>query len=146
MEVSCLHYHTSLTKIHQSNLNSITLYSSAAGVRFWDIRTSERTADITDLHYNGVTSVRFNPTNNAEVLTTGRDSVVRLIDVRKAGEELQSFSHTNFKIDLSYAACAISPDGKFKTKERNFFVFVSVLFVHHSSSSTFYNNPTVEKQ
>ena len=82
------------------------------GVRFWDVRTSERTADITDLHFNGVTSVKFNPTNNAEVLTTGRDSVMKLTDVRKAGQELQSFSHVDFKIDLSYAGSAISPDGK----------------------------------
>lgn len=68
---------------------------------------------MTDLHFNGVTSVKFNPTNNAEVLTTGRDSVMRLIDVRKAGEELQSFTHSDFKIDLSYSGCSISPDGKF---------------------------------
>ena len=58
------------------------------------------------------TSVKFNPTNNAEVLTTGRDSIVKLTDVRKAGEELQSFYHSDFRIDLSYAACAISADGK----------------------------------
>jgi len=50
--------------------------------------------------------------NNAEVLTLGRDSVMRLIDVRKSGQELQSFYHSDFRIDLSYAGCAISPDGK----------------------------------
>ena len=56
--------------------------------------------------------MQFNPKNNAQVLTTGRDSVVKIIDVRKAGQELQSFFHSEFKIDLSYATCAISPDGK----------------------------------
>ena len=82
------------------------------GVRFWDIRSSERTAEITDLHSNGVTSVHFNPKNNAEVLTTGRDSIVKLIDVRKSGQVLQSFFHSDFQIDLSYAGCTLSPDGK----------------------------------
>ncbi len=86
---------------------------SRPGVRFWDVRSSERTADITELHTNGVTSVKFNPRNNAEVLTTGRDSVVKLIDVRKSGEALQSFYHSDYRIDLSYAGCAISPDGKY---------------------------------
>lgn len=64
------------------------------------------------MHSNVVTSVQFNPMNNAEVLTLGRDSVMRLIDVRKSGQELQSFYHSDFRIDLSYAGCAISPDGK----------------------------------
>lgn len=93
--------------------NAFNINSFFLGVRFWDIRSSERTADITELHSNGVTSVQFNPANNAEVLTTGRDSVVKLIDVRKSGQELQSFSHSEFKIDLSYAGCTISPNGTF---------------------------------
>jgi len=114
-------YRQTVTMRHSSTSNCIDIsYDSVTaasghldgGVRFWDIRTADRTADITELHNNGVTSVNFNPSNNAEVLTTGRDSIVKLIDVRKSGEELQSFRHTDFLIDLTYAACAISPDGK----------------------------------
>jgi autophagy-related protein 16-1 len=36
---------------------------------------------------------------------------VKLIDVRNTGQELQTFHHAEFWIDLSYASCAISPDG-----------------------------------
>jgi autophagy-related protein 16 len=115
-------YRQTITLRHSSTSNCMDISHDSAtaasghldgGVRFWDVRTSERTADITELHSNGVTSVKFNPTNNAEVLTAGRDSIVKLTDVRKSGEELQSFFHSEFKVDLSYAACAISPDGKY---------------------------------
>ena len=81
--------------------------------RFWDCRTSERTGDITDLHSNGVTCVRFNPAKDSEILTVGRDNVVRLIDSRKTSEEIQNFHHTDFRVDTNYALCAISPDGRF---------------------------------
>jgi len=107
--------HSSTSNCIDVSYDSITAVSGHldGGVRFWDVRSSERTADITELHSNGVTSVKFNPRNNAEVLTTGRDSVVKLIDVRKSGEVLQSFFHSEYRIDLSYAGCAISPDGKY---------------------------------
>jgi autophagy-related protein 16 len=83
------------------------------GVRFFDIRSSERTGEVSELHSGGVTSVNFNPNNNAEILTTGRDSTVKLVDVRKTGQALQTFFHSEFRIDVSYAACAISPDGRY---------------------------------
>ena len=91
----------------------LNIHIRLIGVRFWDVRNGERTADISELHANGVTSVNFNPKNNAEVLTAGRDSILKLIDVRKSGQELQSFSHADFRIDLSYAGCAISPNGMY---------------------------------
>ena len=60
-----------------------------------------------------MTCVRFNPAKDSEVLTVGRDNVARLIDSRKTSEEIQSFHHTDFRIDSNYALCAISPDGRF---------------------------------
>jgi autophagy-related protein 16 len=83
------------------------------GVRFWDVRSGERTGEVSELHGGGVTSVNFNPNNNAEILTMGRDSTVKLVDVRQAGQELQTFQHADFKTDLSYSSCAISPDGAY---------------------------------
>lgn len=52
---------------------------------------------------------------------------MKLTDVRKSGEELQSFFHSEFKVDLSYAACAISPDGKFLS----YFVVFAVRLSNH---------------
>lgn len=107
--------HSSTSYSTDVSYDSVTAVSGHldGGVRFWDLRNADRTADISELHSNGVTSVNFNPKNNAEVLTAGRDSILKLIDVRKSGQELQSFSHAGFRIDLSYAGCAISPNGKY---------------------------------
>ncbi len=115
-------YRQSVTMKHSSSTNCMDVsYDGVTavagyidgGVRFFDLRSGERTAEVSELHTGGVTSVNFNPNNNAEILTTGRDSTVKLIDVRKTGEELQTLFHPEFRIDLSYAACAISPDGKY---------------------------------
>ena len=115
-------YRQSVTMRHSSSSNCLDVsYDSVTavtghldgGVRFFDIRSSERTAEVTELHSGGVTSVNFNPNNNAEILTTGRDNTLKLVDVRKSGQELQTYFHKDFRIDLSYAACAISPDGKY---------------------------------
>ncbi len=115
-------YRQTVTMRHSSTSNSIdTSYDSISlvsghldgGVRFWDARSGDRTGDVSGLHSGGVTSVNFNPSNNEEILTCGRDSLVKLVDVRKTGQELQSFFHAGFRVDLSYAKCAISPDGKY---------------------------------
>jgi len=83
------------------------------GLRFWDVREKKRTtAEIGCCHEGGVTSVQFNPSNSWEILTAGRDSTARLLDARTL-KELHLFHHTDFKIDLSYATCSISPDGKY---------------------------------
>ena len=121
-DISRSTYRQTVTLRHSSNSNCLDIsYDGVSvlsghldgGVRFWDIRSSERTGEVTDLHSGGVTSANFNPSNNAEILTAGRDSVVKLVDVRNTGQELQTFHHSEFRIDLSYAACAISPDGRY---------------------------------
>jgi len=83
------------------------------GVRFWDVRSGERTGEVTDFHTAGISSVNLNPNNNAEILILGSDSTLKSVDVRQAGQELQSFRHAEFKNKLSNAACAISPDGTY---------------------------------
>ena len=115
-------YRQTVTLRHSSTSNSLDMsYDGVTavsghhdgGVRFWDVRSGERTGEVTDLHTGGVSSVNFNPNNNAEILTLGSDSTLKLVDVRKAGQELQSFRYADFKNNLSYAACAISPDGNY---------------------------------
>ena len=55
--------------------------------------------------------MQFNPCNSWEILTAGRDSTMRLLDARTL-QELHSFDHTDFTIDMN-ATCSISPDGEF---------------------------------
>lgn len=107
--------HSSTSNCLDMSYDGVTAVSGHldGGVRFWDVRSGERTGEVSELHGGGVTSVNFNPNNNAEILTMGRDSTVKLVDVRQAGQELQTFQHADFKTDLSYSSCAISPDGAY---------------------------------
>ena len=66
---------------------------------------------MSNLHLGGVTCVRFHPVNSAEVVTLGRDSMVRILDVRTRGE-IRAFRHGDFRVDSNYSSCAISPDGE----------------------------------
>lgn len=81
------------------------------GIRIWDMRSSDRVVDIADLHIGGVTSVQVNSANTSQILTAGRDSTLKLIDVRTCSE-IQTFSHSSLRIVFNYSACALSPDGK----------------------------------
>jgi len=121
-DISRSTYRQTVTLRHSSTSNSLdTSYDGVSavsghldgGVRFWDVRSGDRTGDVTELHGGGVTSVNFNPSNNGEILTCGRDSSLKLVDVRKNGQEMQTFYHSEFRVDLSYAKAAISPDGKY---------------------------------
>ena len=107
--------HSSTSTCLDTSYDSVTVVSGHldGGVRFFDIRSSERTGEVSELHSGGVTSVNFNPNNNSEILSAGRDDTLKIVDVRQTGQTLQTFNHPDFRIDLSYAACAISPDGKY---------------------------------
>mmetsp|Transcript_10927 Transcript_10927/g.20412 ORF Transcript_10927/g.20412 Transcript_10927/m.20412 type:complete len:560 (+) Transcript_10927:151-1830(+) len=83
------------------------------GIRFWDVRSGERTAEVSNLHSEIVTSVSFNPNNNVEVISMGRDNCIKVVDVRNAGKELHRLDHVGFQIDVNHAACVISQDGKY---------------------------------
>lgn len=83
------------------------------GIRFWDIRSGDRTAEVSNLHSDIITSVNFNPNNNVEVISMGRDNCIKVVDVRKVGKELHRLYHDDFQIDVNYAASTISHDGKY---------------------------------
>jgi len=116
-------YRQTTTLRHSSTVNCLDIPSESesmivvsghfdGGLRFWDIREKKRTtAEVRCCHDGGCTSVQFNPSNSWEILTAGRDSTVRLLDARTL-QELYSFYHTDFSIDLNNAACAISPNGE----------------------------------
>uniref|UniRef100_A0A6U6G463 Uncharacterized protein n=1 Tax=Odontella aurita TaxID=265563 RepID=A0A6U6G463_9STRA len=119
-DVSRSTYRQTTTMRHSSTSNCIDVSSDAltsvsghmdGGIRFWDVRTGERAADIQSIHQGGVTSVQFSPSNSTQVLTNGRDSTLRLIDMRTC-ETLQSFQHLEFRTLLNYASSSLSPDGK----------------------------------
>lgn len=135
-DISRSTYRQNLTLRHGATVHCLDTSISNAivsghidgGIRLWDPRSNERIGDIPDLHdgsCGGVTSVMFNPSNSSQIVTMGRDSIIKLVDLRMAstdssdlpssngGIELQTFQHVDMKVDLSYSGCAISPDGKY---------------------------------
>jgi len=82
--------------------------------------------EINDLHIGGCTSVQFNPNNAVEILSLGRDSQLKLVDIRNR-TVLHTFQHAEFRVDLNYASSSISPDGKFaiagSTSTGNLFIW-----------------------
>lgn len=135
-DISRSTYRQNLTLRHGATVHCLDTSISNAivsghidgGIRLWDPRSNERIGDIPDLHdgsCGGVTSVMFNPSNSSQIVTMGRDSIIKLVDLRmttsdssdvqssNGGIELQTFRHVDMKVDLSYSGCAISPDGKY---------------------------------
>lgn len=114
-------YRQTTTLRHSSTSNSVDVSSDAmtsvsghmdGGIRFWDVRSGERTLDIQSLHQGGVTSVQFSPNNSTQILTNGRDSTLKLVDMRTCAT-LQVFQHPEFRTLLNYASCSLSPDGMY---------------------------------
>lgn len=89
------------------------------GIRFWDVRTGDRTADISGLHEGAVTSVQFHPTDTSKVLTNGMDSCIKLVDVRTASP-IQTFRDELFQTSYAWSSAAFSPDGTSQTAKHCF--------------------------
>uniref|UniRef100_A0A7S2AAH2 Autophagy-related protein 16 domain-containing protein n=1 Tax=Trieres chinensis TaxID=1514140 RepID=A0A7S2AAH2_TRICV len=118
-DISRSTYRQTTTMRHSSTSNSLDVSNDAVtvvsghmdgGLRFWDMRTADRTADISSLHEGGITSVYFSPSNNTHLLTSGRDSTLKLVDMRTC-TTLQTFFHGDFRTLVNYASCSLSPDG-----------------------------------
>jgi len=114
-------YNQTTTLRHGSTPNCIELTSDSTtvisghldgGLRFWDLRSASRVSEMKNLHESGVTSVMCSPIDGTKILTNGRDSILRVIDVRK-DEIVQNFSHTGFRSTFNWSSSSWSPDGKF---------------------------------
>jgi len=79
------------------------------GVRFWDVRSGDRVLDIPTLHEGGVTSVQWKPGSSHQVLTCGRDSTMKIIDVRTQSV-VKTFRNSALRILSNNARCSFSPD------------------------------------
>lgn len=82
------------------------------GLRCWDVRTGDRTGDVEGLHQGGVTSVQFHPTNPTLVLTNGKDSCLKVVDMR-TGMTVLALRDIDFTSAYTHSAAAWSPDGMY---------------------------------
>ena len=113
------HIYTQTTTLrHSSTTNCVDVCVEAqpvvtghldGGVRFWDVRSGDRVLDIAALHEGGVTSVQWKPGSSHQVLTCGRDSTLKIIDVRTESV-LKTFQNSALRISSNNARCSFSPD------------------------------------
>jgi len=107
--------------------DSFTLASghTNGSLRFWDVRTGERNAEIENVHKSAITSVQFHPMDGSKVLTNGIDSLVKIFDVRTC-KVIHQFSHKDFQTSYSWSSSVFSPDGMYACSgsSSNGFIFV----------------------
>ena len=101
-------------------------------LRFWDLRSGDRTAEITGLHSGGVTSVQFNPVNKTYLLSNGKDSSLKITDVRMCSA-VNTLQHRDFRTLLNWSGSCYSPDGEDGTFLFIFFFCCVLLHDIHDS-------------
>ena len=114
-------YRQTVTLRHSSTSYSVDVASDSfttmsghmdGGLRFWDVRTGERTAEIEGLHEGGITCVQFHPSNSTQVLTNGKDSCLKVVDVRTC-TALHTLRHEDFRTNYTWSSCSFSGDGDY---------------------------------
>ncbi len=79
------------------------------GICFWDVRSGDRVMDLPSVHEGGVTSVQWKPGGSHQVLTCGRDSSLKIMDVRTQSV-VKTFRDSALRIVSNNARCSFSPD------------------------------------
>ena len=97
--------------LNVNNNNSVSGHVDG-GVRFWDLSSGQRTAEMNNLHVGQVTAVEYNPANPFFILTNGRDDKIKISDMRM-NEVITTLAHANYKTAFNWSGASFSPDGHF---------------------------------
>jgi WD40 repeat protein len=117
----------SATLLCHSNVNALApgalggLLASGhfdGGLRFWDVRSAALAHELAGVHPGAqITSVAVSPRGagggggGAEVLTNGRDNVLRVVDVRTFGV-VATARAPSYRVGTNFARAAWAPDGR----------------------------------
>jgi autophagy-related protein 16-1 len=82
------------------------------GLRFWDLNSGSRAADVKGIQEAGVTSVQFDPSDMTRVLASSLDSTLKIIDIR-SGQVAQRFSNGDIAASSGWSNAVFSPDGRY---------------------------------
>ena len=89
------------------------------GVRFWDLRTGNKSAELLSVSSSGpLSAARFNPADAAIAIATGRDGAVKLLDMRQGtgtggGGVASTMAHAEYRPGGGGAPATFSPDGAY---------------------------------
>ena len=80
-------------------------------VRIWDSKSGNMVREITNLHFQQITSVQMSP-DERQILTTSKDNTMKLIDTRMFLSSV-TMSSPNFRVAANWAKSCFSSDGRF---------------------------------
>jgi autophagy-related protein 16 len=80
-------------------------------VRIWDSKSGNLVREITNLHFQQITSVQMSP-DERQILTTSKDNSLKLIDTRMFLPSV-TMSSPNFRVATNWAKSCFSSDGRF---------------------------------
>jgi autophagy-related protein 16 len=95
-----------------NSTSSVVTGHADGGVRFWDVKTSQKVLELPSVHVGQCTSVAYHPIDGYTVCTTGRDNIVRLVDSR-VGEVVVTLSDVKYRVNYNWSNAAFSPDGSY---------------------------------
>ncbi|KAJ3228540.1 hypothetical protein HDU78_009738 [Chytriomyces hyalinus] len=78
-------------------------------LRVWDTRTGNLVREVSGLHSGQISGVTIAPNRNY-LLTTSRDNLLKLVDIRTF-ETVASYQHENFRIGMNWTSSCFSSDG-----------------------------------
>lgn len=133
-DISKQTYRQTINIVLNSTANSIDVADDSytvvsghtdGGLRFWDVRTGQRSAEIENVHGSAITSVQFHPLDSSKVLTNGMDSRIKIVDIRSC-KVIYKFSHKDFQTSYNWSSSVFSPDGAYVASgsSSNGFIFV----------------------
>jgi len=106
--------HSSTTNCSDVSPETQTVVSGHldGGIRCWDVRSGDRVLDLPLLHEGGVTSVQWKPKSGHEILTNGRDSILKIVDARTKAV-IKAVNDPGFRTLTNHASSSFSPDGAY---------------------------------
>jgi len=82
------------------------------GIKFWSIKDGKLVQEIKDIHDGIVSSLTYMPNDGNQIVTSGRDHTVRIVDIRMM-KVLHAYESEHYYSSSDNTQVAVSPAGRF---------------------------------